>query len=112
MHPFTMFIALIAVHMLCDYPLQGEFLAKGKNHTNPIPGIPWGHCLFAHAMIHGFGVAIVTQSVILGIFETLAHLGIDYTKSSGRIGYNTDQFLHMVCKFVWVYLALIGVRGF
>ena len=44
---------LLCGHALCDYPLQGDFLARGKNHTDPIPGIPWVHCLVAHALIHG-----------------------------------------------------------
>lgn len=29
---------LIAGHALADYPLQGDFLAKGKNHKAPIAG--------------------------------------------------------------------------
>jgi hypothetical protein len=31
---------LLVAHVLADYPLQGAFLARGKNHRNPIPGIP------------------------------------------------------------------------
>jgi hypothetical protein len=30
-------LLLFAGHALCDYPLQGDFLARGKNHCNPIP---------------------------------------------------------------------------
>jgi len=30
-------LLLFAGHALCDYPLQGNFLAKGKNHRNPHP---------------------------------------------------------------------------
>ena len=36
MSPLAMFAALVAGHALCDYPLQGDFLAKGKNRTASI----------------------------------------------------------------------------
>jgi hypothetical protein len=36
-----LFLLLLVVHALCDYPLQGGFLARGKNEINPIPGVPW-----------------------------------------------------------------------
>jgi hypothetical protein len=32
---------LLVDHALADYPLQGDFLARAKNHTAPIPGISW-----------------------------------------------------------------------
>ena len=32
---------LMVGHALADYPLQGDFLAKAKNRTAPIPGVPW-----------------------------------------------------------------------
>lgn len=96
---------LLVGHALCDYPLQGDFLAKGKNHRNPIPSVPWYQCLIAHALIHGGAVALVTGSVRLGFAEFGAHVAIDYFKCDGRYGFNTDQMLHVACKIVWAAVA-------
>ena len=95
---------LIVGHALCDYPLQGDFLARGKNHKNPIPGGPWYQCLAAHALIHGGAVTLLTGSVVLGAAEFVAHAVIDYAKRDGRLGFNTDQALHLVCKVAWLIL--------
>jgi hypothetical protein len=106
------FFWLLVGHALCDYPLQGDFLAKGKNHTNPLPGIPWYQCLFWHAMIHAGAVVFITQNVWLGCFELILHMMIDYTKCESsaesdkeqKFEYNKDQFFHVVCKVLYVLL--------
>jgi len=95
---------LIVAHVLCDYHLQGDFLARGKNVRNPIPGVPWYQCLAAHALIQGAGVAVVTGNPFLGGLEFGAHWVIDYLKCSGKIGFNCDQVLHVACKLAWVAL--------
>jgi hypothetical protein len=95
---------LLAAHGVCDYPLQGDFLARGKNHKNPLPGIPWWQCLFWHAMIHAGAVLLITGNPFLGIAELAAHLVIDYGKCDGWFGFNTDQVLHVSCKLIWVSL--------
>jgi hypothetical protein len=100
-----MFGALVAAHALCDYPLQGDFLARAKNRTLPIPGVPWYQALGAHAVIHGGAVALLTGMPLLGVAETLAHAAIDDAKCTGKIGFNTDQALHIVCKALWVVFA-------
>ncbi len=106
-----MFLLLIFGHALADYPLQGDFLSRAKNRFNPIPGVPWWQALEAHAIIHGGVVGIITGSVTLSILECLVHFIIDDTKCSGRISYNIDQALHILCKVVWVVLFFyFGVR--
>lgn len=95
-------LLLIAAHALCDYPFQGDFLANGKNHKNPIPGVPFYHPLLAHSSIHGAAVGLITGNIWLGVAEFLIHTAIDYSKCDGRIGFNTDQVMHIICKFVWV----------
>ena len=55
-------IQLLAAHALCDYPLQGDYLAKGKDPWGPFPRGVWIHCLTAHAMIHAGSVLLVTGS--------------------------------------------------
>lgn len=101
----TLFAALIAGHALCDYPLQGDFLARAKNRAAPIPGVPWYQALGAHAIIHGAAVALLTGLPLLGLAETVAHAAIDDAKCTGRIGFNTDQALHVGCKLAWVLIA-------
>jgi hypothetical protein len=96
-----MLFLLLAGHAVCDYPLQGDFLARGKNHRRPIPGVPWWQCLFAHAMIHGGAVALITNNVWLGLAETLVHIVIDFGKCSNWYGFNADQTLHVLCKLLW-----------
>lgn len=104
---FELFFLLMVVHALADYPLQGDFLARAKNHAAPIPGVPWWQAMGAHSLIHGGGVAIVTGSLYLGLAECVAHFLIDRAKCAGRIGYNMDQALHVACKLAWIgFLAM------
>lgn len=96
---------LLVGHAVADYPLQGDFLAKAKNHRAPLPGIPWQQALFWHALMHGGAVALVTRSVWLGVMETAIHMGIDYAKCEGWTNFNVDQGLHVVCKAAWAGIA-------
>jgi hypothetical protein len=96
---------LLVGHALADYPLQGEFLAKAKNPTAPIPGFPWWQAMGAHSLIHAGSVAFFTGSIGLGIAEFFAHFGTDLMKCSGKIGLNTDQALHVGFKVLWVVVV-------
>lgn len=102
----TILLLLLAGHAVCDYPLQGDFLARCKNHRASIAGVPWWHCLLAHALIHAGMVALVTGSAWLGLAELVAHTAIDYAKCDGRIGFNADQALHLACKLTWVAIMV------
>lgn len=102
-------ICFIFAHALCDYPLQGDFLAKAKNHKAPIPGVDWWIALSMHAAIHAGAVAFITRSVWLGVAEFAAHCFIDFGKCDGWFGFRTDQALHLLCKVIWVvWLAWFG----
>lgn len=103
----TIFFWLLVAHAVCDYPLQGDFLARGKNHKSPIPGVPWWQCLFAHALIHGGAVALVTGSIWLGLAEAFVHAMTDHRKCAGEYGFNVDQFLHVAFKVMWVAIWTI-----
>jgi hypothetical protein len=112
-------------HAMADYPLQGDFLAKAKNRTAPIPGVPWIHGLFWHSVIHGGFVGLITGSAVLGVLETWVHMVIDDAKCAGwfslnRFGptdevsantraFHVDQILHVACKVLWVALDIIWV---
>jgi hypothetical protein len=110
-----LFFALLILHALFDFPLQGDYLARGKNRFNPIPDTPWYWCMAAHAGLHAGAVWVMTGQPWLGVAEFVAHWFIDDLKCSGRLGlksedccdvdqhpYDIDQFLHIFCKFLWV----------
>lgn len=97
-----MLFLLLAAHAVCDYPLQGDFLARAKNRMAPIPGVPWFQALGAHALIHGGAVALITGVWWLGLCEAIAHAWIDDRKCRGSISFNEDQVRHVLCKVVWV----------
>jgi hypothetical protein len=99
------FLAMIAAHAVADYPLQGDFLARAKNRTAPIPGVPWYQALGAHAIIHGGAVAAITRSPWLGIAETVVHAITDDLKCRNKLSYNQDQAIHLACKALWAALA-------
>lgn len=106
MTAIELFASLLFWHALADYPLQGDFLAKAKNKSLAIPGVPWWQALGAHSLIHAGGVAAITGSIWLGVAEFVAHASIDHAKCTGRIGFNTDQALHVACKLVWMLVAV------
>lgn len=112
--PETLFL-LIAGHALADFPLQGDFIAKGKNRHTPTTAPPgqkwqpvWPLVLSAHGLIHGGVVALVTGIWWLGALEAVAHAVIDFGKCEAKYGIYTDQGLHMLCKLVWfaIFLAV------
>ncbi len=102
----SLLLLLLAAHALCDYPLQGDFLSKAKNRQAPLPGVPWFQALGAHALIHGGAVMLLTGAWWLALFEVAAHAVIDDAKCAGRIGFNTDQALHIACKVA--YAAIVA----
>ena len=99
---------LIAGHAVADYPLQGDFLSRAKNHKAPIQGVPWYQALLAHAAIQAGMVGIITGSMWLGLAEFMAHVLIDYAKCDGRISFNQDQALHVACKVVWIAILALS----
>ena len=108
MQPFELFLLLLAAHFVCDYPLQGDFLAKAKNETAAIPGVPWWQAMGAHVAIHGGAVGFITGVWWLGAAEAAAHFLIDRAKCRGLIGFNTDQAAHIACKAVWAAIVVVA----
>lgn len=102
------FLLLLAGHMVADYPLQGDFLAKAKNRFAPVPGVPFYHALGAHAAIHGGMVGLITGSALLGLAEFCLHAFIDDRKCAGAFTYEQDQLAHICCKASWVIALWIG----
>lgn len=98
---------LLLAHYLADYPLQGDFLSKAKNPSAPIPGVPWYQAMFAHAMIHSGFVFLITSSIWIAMFEVVVHFIIDYLKCKGKLSFNMDQLLHIVCKVGYVLIMFL-----
>jgi len=92
-------LMLLAAHWVCDYPLQGDFLASAK-----VKGPLRLYHLVAHAGIHGGAVALVTGSLWLGLAEWAAHTVIDELKVRGWTSFALDQALHIGCKLLWLAL--------
>jgi hypothetical protein len=97
---------LVGAHALCDYPLQGDFLAEAKDRHFRLGQQLWKWALPSHAMIHGLFVYLITGSLVLGTIEVVLHTFIDYCKCEKKISFDTDQVLHLACKLL--YALTIG----
>lgn len=106
---FTLFYLLLCGHAFADYAFQSDFIATAKNHTTPTGAIFWKWVLPAHGLMHSFFVFIITQSIILALFEFLAHCVIDYMKCDGKLTLSQDQLLHIACKVLYVIVLAIGI---
>lgn len=102
----VLFFWLLVGHAVADYPLQGDFLAKAKNHRAPLVGIPWQQALFWHSLMHAGAVALITGSVWAAGFELVVHICIDWLKCDGHTSFNQDQLLHILCKIG--YAIILG----
>lgn len=110
----VLLFALLIGHALADFPLQGEFLAVGKEMRGRLdeltgttwPRGMWAFCLTVHALIHGGMVWAITGSVWLGVIELVIHWLIDLAKSARLMGFYLDQSLHILCKVAYVYILI------
>ncbi|BCG50210.1 DUF3307 domain-containing protein [Ralstonia phage RP13] len=97
----TLFL-LIFAHSLADYPLQGDFLAQGKNRNTPVGKMFWPYCLSSHAIIHAGFVLLITGNITFAIAEFFIHGITDWLKCENKINMFVDQFIHYACKFAYV----------
>lgn len=105
----AMFWWLIVAHALCDFALQTEAMAKGKNPSSEGP-VPWWYWLTAHSLIHGGAVSLITGVWWLGMCEAVVHWLIDVAKCNGKTSIHTDQIVHVAWKAIWVLTAaMLGV---
>jgi hypothetical protein len=116
MELLTVWFLLCLGHFVADYPLQSDFMAKGKNRFRPVdpatippgqkPMLVWPWILTAHAGTHGAAVYLVTGMPILAALEILSHWLIDYGKCANRYGIHADQAMHLGCKLIWACIAV------
>ena len=102
------FFSLLIAHALFDYPLQGDFLSRNKNRhykdeNNNVKGL-WIHCLTSHSILHAGSVWLITGSFIIGIMEFVLHWIIDFLKCEGITNFHSDQFLHVLCRILYVII--------
>lgn len=109
-----MLFMLLVGHALMDYALQSEAMALEKDRHSKTPlqkSVPWYYWLSAHSLCHGGAVYLITQSVSLGILETVIHWFIDYAKCDRWFGIHMDQILHVACKVAWWLMVVYGVAA-
>lgn len=105
----TLLALLVFGHALGDYPLQNDFMARGKNWNTPVPEVPWYHLLGAHSIIHGGLAGLAAGSLLIGVLESIMHFAIDSLKNRGITSIHSDQALHLVCKIAWAMLVVMNV---
>lgn len=99
---------LIGFHFVCDYVLQTDTVAKGKNrHIDKcLYGVNWYYWLTTHAVTHGLAVGIITGNLYLGLLETFLHWLIDFGKCEKRYNLHIDQLFHIICKLAYLWFLL------
>jgi hypothetical protein len=109
-----MFFALLIGHAVADFPLQGEYLAIGKNRRyltrlkDPSrPPEMWIYCMGAHCLIHAGAVWIITGSSILALIEMTIHWMLDQAKCDGKTTFGLDQGAHVACKAAYVIAGIV-----
>lgn len=104
---FQVFFILVFVHLLMDYPLQSDFVAKGKNHLKPFDGVNPYLLLASHSFMQAMGVYLVTLNPFFAFIEFVIHGYIDYLKSDMQISFTTDQMLHIGLKVIFAILFVL-----
>ena len=99
-------ILLIAAHCLCDYPLQGDFMAQGKNRNTPVGEKIWFMILPSHAAIHAGAVMLITGLPLAALLEFVSHTVIDFLKCEEKISFAQDQAAHIAVKALIVVMVV------
>ncbi len=116
----VLMFALLIGHALADFPLQGEFLSRGKNRHMPPPPLAdgdsspkrlWIYLMSAHSLTHAGFVWIITGSALLGFAEFVIHFLIDTLKCERFTGFEADQWLHIATKAAYVAVIWAGWIG-
>ncbi len=110
MEVIDLFILMIVGHILCDFSLQSDFIAKGK--LGKIEHVPGWFIMGCHCFLHAASIFLITSNPFLTLGEFVAHYVIDNAKKYQVIGFLTDQFLHVYVKLIWlgIYFYLQEVK--
>jgi len=105
---------------VADYPLQGDFIARGKNRNSPQPPLAdgrsdstpvWVYLMGAHSLIHAGFVWAISGLFVLAVAEFVLHFLIDVLKCENITSFAVDQWLHLGCKGVYVIVIATGLAG-
>lgn len=89
-------ITLIFCHLIGDYVLQTDFIAKTK-------GTNWYH-LFVHCVLYCLPFFIVYGLTWQLLFVFIMHFVIDPLKARyNKINYVTDRLLHYIVMLVYLF---------
>lgn len=100
---FEMFFILLCSHSIADFALQNDYIAQAKNRNSELGKDVWFMVLPAHGFIHAGLVYFVTMNIYASIFQFITHVIIDFVKCENKIGYKTDQALHV---FIMLLIAI------
>ena len=105
-----LFFILIMAHFVCDYVLQTDSIATGKNRNidEAQNGVNWYYWMTAHAATHSLAVYLLTGFIWAAIFEFITHWLIDSIKCEKAINLHVDQALHVFVKLLIVIYVLIN----
>lgn len=98
------FFQMLVGHAVADFALQSSNMGMGKNRHSQMQERrdvffpPWYYWMTAHALVHGGVVYWISDSIILGVIETILHFTIDFSKCERWISVHQDQVLHILCK--------------
>ena len=106
--PLAVLFALVIIHAVADYPLQGAYMAQQKTRHQADSSSEWFVALSAHCLIHAGGVWLITGNIYMGLIELVLHSLIDTGKSQNRYGLLVDQCLHVLCKVGYVIFWMIA----
>jgi hypothetical protein len=101
---YEMMFLVIAAHFVCDYTLQTEAVAIGKNRSinKTRFGVDWWYWMMGHSFTHGVALYLITGSVAAAVCDTFTHFMIDDSKCAGIFGIHVDQALHIVWRVLVV----------
>lgn len=112
----ALFFALVIGHAFADFPLQGDFLSRGKNRNGKAPQLAdgtenprdlWIYLMSAHCLIHAGFVWVITGVFVFALAEFVLHWIIDALKCEGKTSFATDQWLHIFTKLVFVVILYL-----
>lgn len=101
-----LFAGFLVMHVLADFPLQGDYLARQKSRKNASSRTDWIVALNAHCVIQAGGVWLISGSLGFALAEWLLHGLIDFGKGEGKFGIAVDQSLHLACKLAYTLLLV------
>jgi hypothetical protein len=91
---FLKVVTLVLCHLVGDYVLQTDFIAKTK-------GTNWYH-LFVHCALYILPFIATYGFVWQSVIVFVTHFTIDALKARrGKISYQTDQMLHYLIVLIY-----------